>query len=62
MNTRKNARLALVRRLEMVKDMLDNALTPSEAAAEAGVGAPTAQTPQARLSRFSARTLTAMAR
>jgi len=37
MNTHKNARLTLVRRLEMVKDMLDNALTPREAAADAGV-------------------------
>ena len=43
MNTHKNARLTLVRRLEMVKAMLDSALTPAEAAAEAGVSAPTAR-------------------
>jgi len=43
MNTHKNARLTLIRRLEMVKAVLDSGLTPTEAAAEAGVSPPTAR-------------------
>ena len=41
MNVHKNARLTFVRRLEMVKDMLDRGLTPGAAAAAYGVSAPT---------------------
>ncbi|HKI65454.1 MAG TPA: IS481 family transposase [Burkholderiales bacterium] len=41
MNVHKNARLTFVRRLEMVRDILDQGLTPAEAAAEAGVSEPT---------------------
>jgi transposase InsO family protein len=43
MNVHKNARLTYVRRLEMVKDMLDRGLTPGAAAAAYGVSAPTAR-------------------
>jgi len=43
MNTHKNARLTLVRRLEMVRNMLSGGLTPAEAAAEAGVSPPSAR-------------------
>ena len=43
MNTHKNARLTLVRRLEMVRSIVDGGLTPVEAAAEAGVSPPTAR-------------------
>ncbi|HET6593196.1 MAG TPA: IS481 family transposase [Xanthomonadales bacterium] len=43
MNTHKNARLTLVRRLEMVRAMLDGGLTPAQAGAEAGVSPPTAR-------------------
>jgi transposase InsO family protein len=41
MNTHKNARLTFVRRLEMVKSIVDRGLTPASAAAEAGVREPT---------------------
>jgi transposase InsO family protein len=41
MNVHKNARLTFVRRLEMVKDMLDRGLTPGAAAAAYGVSTPT---------------------
>ncbi len=41
MNTHKNARLTYVRRLEMVKDILDQGLTPGAAMAAYGVSAPT---------------------
>jgi transposase InsO family protein len=41
MNVHKNARLTFVRRLEMIRGMLDRGLTPVEATAEAGVSAPT---------------------
>ena len=43
MNHHKNARLTFARRLEMVRDMTENALTPADAAAAAGVSAPTAR-------------------
>ena len=43
MNIHKNARLTLARRIEMVRAMVDRQLTPAEAAAEAGVSAPTAR-------------------
>ena len=43
MNIHKNARLTLVRRIEMVGSIVDRGLTPAEAAAEAGVSAPTAR-------------------
>ena len=43
MNTHKNARLTYVRRLEMVKDMLDHGLTPGAAVAAYGVSPPTAR-------------------
>ena len=42
MNVHKNARLTFVRRLEMVKDIVEAGLTPAEAAAEVGVSEPTA--------------------
>ncbi len=41
MNVHKNARLTFVRRLEMVKDVLDRGLTPGAAAAAYGVSATT---------------------
>src|SRR5437763_136249 len=41
MNTHKNARLTFIRRLEMVKAIIQGGLTPAEAAAEAGVSPPT---------------------
>jgi hypothetical protein len=41
MNTHKNARLTYVRRLEMVKDVINHRLTPGAAAAAYGVSAPT---------------------
>ena len=41
MNIHKNARLTLVRRIEMVQAIVDRGLTPAEAAAEAGVSRPT---------------------
>ena len=43
MNTHKNARLTFVRRLEMVRDIVDRALTPCMAAAMHGVSEPTAR-------------------
>jgi transposase InsO family protein len=43
MNTHKNARLTLVRRMEMVRRMLVGGLRPAEAAAEAGVSPPSAR-------------------
>ena len=43
MNTHKNARLTLIRRIEMVRSIADRGLTPAEAAAEAGVSPPTAR-------------------
>ena len=43
MNHHKNARLTFARRLEMVLQMTQEALTPAEAAAAAGVSAPTAR-------------------
>ena len=43
MNIHKNARLTLVRRIEMVRDIVNRGLTPAEAAAEAGVSQPTAR-------------------
>jgi transposase InsO family protein len=43
MNIHENARLTVVRRLEMVKSMLEGGLTPAEAAAEVGVSPPTAR-------------------
>jgi transposase InsO family protein len=43
MNIHKNARLTLARRIEMVRSIVERALTPAEAAAEAGVSAPTAR-------------------
>ena len=42
MNTHKNARLTYVRRLEMVKDVINHRLTPGAAAAAYGVSGPTA--------------------
>lgn len=43
MNIHKNARLTLVRRIEMVRNLVEGRLTPVEAAAEAGVSQPTAR-------------------
>ncbi|MBM3531022.1 MAG: IS481 family transposase [Alphaproteobacteria bacterium] len=43
MNIHKNARLTLARRIEMVRSVVENKLTPAEAAAEAGVSEPTAR-------------------
>ena len=43
MNTHKNARLTLIRRIEMVRSIADRRLTPAEAAAEAGVSPPRAR-------------------
>jgi len=43
MNHHKNARLTFARRLEMVRLMTENALTPADAAAAAGVSEPTAR-------------------
>jgi len=43
MNTHKNARLTYLRRLEMVRDMTENGLCASEAAARHGVSAVTAR-------------------
>jgi transposase InsO family protein len=43
MNHHKNARLTFARRLEMVRQMTQDALTPADAAAAAGVSAPTAR-------------------
>ena len=43
MNIHKNARLTHVRRIEMVRSILERGLTPAEAAAEAGVSQPTAR-------------------
>ncbi len=43
MNVHKNARLTVVRRMEMVRSILDRELTPAEAAAEAGVSESTAR-------------------
>jgi transposase InsO family protein len=42
MNTHKNARLTFARRIEMVRSIVEQRLTPAQAAAEAGVSAPTA--------------------
>jgi transposase InsO family protein len=41
MNVHKNARLTVIRRLEMVQRIVEGRLTPAEAAAEAGVSEPT---------------------
>ena len=41
MNTHKNARLTFVRRQEMVRDMVEQGMTPTAAAAVHGVSAPT---------------------
>jgi transposase InsO family protein len=43
MNTHKNARLTFARRLEMVRSIVEQQLTPALAAAEAGVSLPTAR-------------------
>jgi transposase InsO family protein len=43
MNTHKNARLTFARRIEMVRRIVEDRLTPAEAAAEAGVSLPTAR-------------------
>lgn len=43
MNHHKNARLTFARRLEMVRHMTQDSLTPADAAAAAGVSAPTAR-------------------
>jgi transposase InsO family protein len=43
MNTHKNARLTFARRLEMVRQMTEQRLTPAAAAAAAGVSEPTAR-------------------
>jgi transposase InsO family protein len=43
MNIHKNARLTLARRIEMVRTIVEDKLTPAEAAAEAGVSEPTAR-------------------
>lgn len=43
MNIHKNARLTLARRIEMVRSIVEERLTPAEAAAEAGVSQPTAR-------------------
>jgi transposase InsO family protein len=43
MNHHKNARLTFARRLEMVRQMTQDALTPADAAAAAGVSEPTAR-------------------
>ena len=43
MNIHKNARLTFTRRIEMVESIVERGLTPAEAAAEAGVSAPTAR-------------------
>jgi transposase InsO family protein len=42
MNTHKNARLTFARRLEMVRSIVEQHLTPAQAGAVAGVSAPTA--------------------
>lgn len=42
MNTHKNARLTFARRIEMVRSIVEQRLTPARAGAEAGVSAPTA--------------------
>jgi transposase InsO family protein len=41
MNIHKNARLTLIRRIEMVRSIVERGLRPAEAAAEAGVSEPT---------------------
>jgi len=43
MNIHKNARLTFVRRMEMVRSVIEGGLTPVAAAAEAGVSEPTAR-------------------
>ena len=43
MNIHKNARLTFARRIEMVRSIVEQGLTPVQAAAEAGVSAPTAR-------------------
>jgi len=43
MNTHKNARLTYARRIEMVRDIVEQGLTPCAAAAAQGVSAPTAR-------------------
>ena len=43
MNIHKNARLTLARRIEMVRTIVEDKVTPAEAAAEAGVSEPTAR-------------------
>jgi transposase-like protein len=43
MNHHKNARLTFARRLEMVRQMTQDSLTPADAAAAAGVSEPTAR-------------------
>jgi transposase InsO family protein len=43
MNTHKNARLTFARRIEMVRSIVEQRLTPSQAAAQAGVSVPTAR-------------------
>jgi transposase InsO family protein len=43
MNIHKNARLTFTRRIEMVRRIVEDKLTPAEAAAEAGVSEPTAR-------------------
>src|SRR5882757_1120296 len=43
MNTHKNARLTFVRRQEMVRDIVEQGMTPVTAAAAHGVSAPTAR-------------------
>jgi transposase InsO family protein len=43
MNIHKNARLTFARRIEMVRSIVEQGLTPPEAAAEAGVSPPTAR-------------------
>ena len=43
MNTHKNARLTFARRIEMVRSIIEQELTPAEAAAAAGVSSPTAR-------------------
>jgi transposase InsO family protein len=48
MNTHKNARLTLARRIEMVRDIVERGLTPAEAAAEVGVSPSTGRKWQGR--------------
>ena len=43
MNTHKNARLTFARRIEMVRSIVEQELTPAQAGSEAGVSAPTAR-------------------